>query len=82
MSLSAAQYGQITAKNPNPDGEDVYVETYYPSTPDFGAAARSMGWYGEGPIDDPKKVAAALKRAIAKVKAGTPALIDTITQRR
>jgi acetolactate synthase-1/2/3 large subunit len=41
-----------------------------------------MGWYGEGPIDDPKKIAAALKRAIAKVKAGQPALIDTLTQKR
>jgi acetolactate synthase-1/2/3 large subunit len=50
--------------------------------PDFGRLAQSMGWYGEGPIDDPKKVAAALKRAIAKVKAGQPALIDTITQKR
>ncbi len=50
--------------------------------PDFGKLALSMGWYGEGPIDDPKKVAAALKRAIAKVKAGQPALIDTITQKR
>jgi acetolactate synthase-1/2/3 large subunit len=50
--------------------------------PDFASLARSMGWYGEGPIDDPKKVAAALKRAIAKVKAGQPALIDTITQKR
>ena len=50
--------------------------------PDFGKLAQSMGWYGEGPIDDPKKVAAALKRAIAKVKAGQPALVDTITQKR
>jgi acetolactate synthase-1/2/3 large subunit len=50
--------------------------------PDFGKMAQSMGWYGEGPIDDPKKVAAALKRAIAKVKSGQPALIDTITQKR
>jgi len=50
--------------------------------PDFGKLAQSMGWYGEGPIDDPKQVARALKRAIAKVKAGTPALIDTITQKR
>jgi acetolactate synthase-1/2/3 large subunit len=41
-----------------------------------------MGWYAEGPIDKPKDVAAALRRAIAKVKAGTPALLDTITQRR
>src|SRR5258708_26722944 len=50
--------------------------------PDFGKLAQSMGWYGEGPIDDPRKVAAALKRAIAKVKSGQPALLDTITQKR
>jgi acetolactate synthase-1/2/3 large subunit len=49
------------------------------SDPDFGKLAQSMGWYGEGPIDDPKKVAAALKRAIAKVKSGQPALLDTLT---
>ncbi len=50
--------------------------------PDFGRLARSMGWYGEGPIDDPKQVAAALKRAIAKVKSGRPALVDTLTRKR
>ena len=50
--------------------------------PDFGKLTQSMGWYGEGPIDDPKKVAAALKRAIAKVKSGQPALLDAITQKR
>jgi len=50
--------------------------------PDFASMARSMGWYAEGPIEDPEKVAAALKRAIAEVKAGRPALLDTITQKR
>jgi acetolactate synthase-1/2/3 large subunit len=50
--------------------------------PDFASMARSMGWYAEGPIEDPGKVAAALKRAIAEVKAGRPALLDTITQKR
>ena len=50
--------------------------------PDFASLARSMGWYAEGPIDQPGDVAAALKRAIAKVKAGQPALLDTITQKR
>jgi acetolactate synthase-1/2/3 large subunit len=50
--------------------------------PDFASLARSMGWYGEGPIDEPGKVAAALQRAIARVKGGQPALIDTITQKR
>jgi acetolactate synthase-1/2/3 large subunit len=48
--------------------------------PDFAPLARSMGWYAEGPIEKPSDVASALKRAIAKVKAGVPALIDTITQ--
>ncbi len=50
--------------------------------PDFAGLARSMGWYAEGPIDKPGDVAGALQRAIAKVKAGQPALIDTITQKR
>jgi acetolactate synthase-1/2/3 large subunit len=50
--------------------------------PDFAAMARSMGWYAEGPIEKPGDLAAALQRAIAKVKAGQPALLDTITQKR
>ena len=50
--------------------------------PDFAAMATSMGWYAEGPIDKPAELPAALARAIAKVKAGQPALLDTITQRR
>ena len=50
--------------------------------PDFASLARSLGWYAEGPIDQPGDVAAALKRAIAKVKSGQPALLDTITQKR
>jgi acetolactate synthase-1/2/3 large subunit len=50
--------------------------------PDFAALAKSMGWHAEGPIDKPGDVAPALKRAIAKVKAGQPALLDTITQKR
>jgi acetolactate synthase-1/2/3 large subunit len=50
--------------------------------PDFAGLARSMGWYAEGPIERPEDVPAALQRAIAVVKSGKPALIDTITRRR
>ena len=50
--------------------------------PDFATLARSMGWHAEGPIDQPDDLAAALERAIASVKAGQPALLDTITQKR
>ena len=50
--------------------------------PDFAKLAQSMGWYAEGPIERPAEIAAALKRAIRRVKAGQPALLDTITQKR
>ncbi len=50
--------------------------------PDFAAMAKSMGWYAEGPIDQPAEIPAALQRAIKRVKAGQPALLDTITQKR
>jgi acetolactate synthase-1/2/3 large subunit len=54
----------------------------YGPEPDFGALARSMGVWGEGPIEDPKDVQAALQRALAVVKSGKPALIDTVTRHR
>jgi acetolactate synthase-1/2/3 large subunit len=50
--------------------------------PDFGALARSMGMYGEGPIDNPDEVGPAIRRALAEVKAGRPALVDIITRHR
>ena len=37
---------------------------------------------GEGPITDPAKLAAALKRGVASAKRGQPYLIDVITQPR
>jgi thiamine pyrophosphate-dependent acetolactate synthase large subunit-like protein len=51
--------------------------------PDFAMLARSFGWYGEGPIDDPKEVGPALRRAIDVIrKEGRPALLDTIVRKR
>ena len=50
--------------------------------PDFAHIAKGMGWYAEGPIEDPAEIAPALKRAIAQVKAGKPALVDAIVWRR
>ena len=38
---------------------------------------RSMGWYAEGPIDKPGDIGR-LKRAIAEVKNGKPALVDAV----
>jgi acetolactate synthase-1/2/3 large subunit len=50
--------------------------------PDFATMAKSMGWYAEGPIEKPADIAGALRRAIAQVKAGKPALVDTVVRPR
>jgi len=49
---------------------------------DYASIAKGYGLYAEGPITDPKDLGPALKRAIARVKAGEPALLDVVTQPR
>ena len=49
---------------------------------DYAKMAVSMGVYAEGPIDNPNDLGPALKRAIAVVKRGEPALVDVVTQVR
>jgi len=49
---------------------------------DYAKIAQGMGVEGIGPITDPKDLAPALKRAIAIVKRGEPALVDVVTQGR
>jgi benzoylformate decarboxylase/acetolactate synthase-1/2/3 large subunit len=49
--------------------------------PDFAAAARALGWLGEGPIDDPDEVQATVRRAAdAVMSEGRPALVDVVCQ--
>jgi acetolactate synthase-1/2/3 large subunit len=49
---------------------------------DFAVVAKGFGVYAEGPITDPRDVGPALQRAIAVVKRGEPALLDTIVEAR
>jgi acetolactate synthase I/II/III large subunit len=49
---------------------------------DFATVARGYGVYAEGPITDPKELAPALKRAIALVRRGEPALVEVVTDPR
>jgi acetolactate synthase-1/2/3 large subunit len=49
---------------------------------DYAMVARGFGAHGEGPITDPNDLAPALKRAIAAVKSGQPALVDVVTDPR
>jgi acetolactate synthase I/II/III large subunit len=49
---------------------------------DFAKIAQGMGLYAEGPISNPKDLGPSIRRAIAVVKRGEPALIDVVTQPR
>ncbi len=49
---------------------------------DFAKLTQAQGVWAEGPISDPKLLNAALRRALAVVKAGRPALLDVVCQSR
>ena len=49
---------------------------------DYAKLAQSMGVYGEGPITDPDALGPAIRRALAVVRRGEPALVDVVTQPR
>jgi thiamine pyrophosphate-dependent acetolactate synthase large subunit-like protein len=49
---------------------------------DYAKMAAGYGMPGEGPITDPAKLSAALKRGVASAKRGEPYMIDVITQPR
>ena len=48
----------------------------------YAEMARSMGMHGEGPIENPRDLGPALKRALAVVRKGEPALVDVVSQGR
>jgi thiamine pyrophosphate-dependent acetolactate synthase large subunit-like protein len=50
--------------------------------PNYAALAKAYGMYSEGPIEHPKDLTGAYQRALAKVRAGEPALIDVVSQPR
>jgi acetolactate synthase I/II/III large subunit len=49
---------------------------------DYAAMAKSMGVHGEGPIENPRDLGPALRRALAVVRRGEPALVDVVSQGR
>jgi acetolactate synthase I/II/III large subunit len=67
----------------NRGAENAHVGTKL-TDPDISYAklAQAYGLYGEGPITDPKDLAAAYRRGLERVKKGEPALIDVVTQPR
>jgi thiamine pyrophosphate-dependent acetolactate synthase large subunit-like protein len=49
---------------------------------DFSKIAQGMGVFAEGPITNPNDLGPALRRALAVVRKGEPALVDVVTQPR
>ena len=49
---------------------------------DYAKLAQAQGVWAEGPITEPAQLGPALRRAIAVVKKGEPALLDVVTQGR
>jgi acetolactate synthase I/II/III large subunit len=49
---------------------------------DYAKLANAQGVWAEGPITDPAAIAPALKRAMAVIKKGEPALVDVVSQGR
>ncbi len=49
---------------------------------DYAKLAQAHGVWAEGPISDPKLLNPALRRALAVVKSGRPALLDVVCQPR
>jgi acetolactate synthase-1/2/3 large subunit len=49
---------------------------------DYAKVAQGMGVFAEGPITNPKDLGPALRRALAVVKRGEPALLDVVTEPR
>ena len=49
---------------------------------DYAKLAQAQGVWAEGPVEDPAKLGAALKRAVDVVKGGAPALVDVVCQGR
>jgi acetolactate synthase-1/2/3 large subunit len=48
----------------------------------YAQMAKAYGMYSEGPIDNPNELAAAYRRALERVRAGEPALVDVVSQPR
>ena len=49
---------------------------------DYAKIAQGMGVWAEGPVTNPNELGPAIRRALAVVKKGEPALIDVVTQPR
>jgi acetolactate synthase-1/2/3 large subunit len=74
--------GRMASEHNRPVDRCIIGTTLIEPNIDYATLAKGMGVDGEGPINDPKNLAAAIRRGIAAAKRGEPYLIDVITQGR
>jgi thiamine pyrophosphate-dependent acetolactate synthase large subunit-like protein len=74
---------KMAARRSRVNHPNVYVGTLIDDpAPDYAKIAQGYGLYAQGPIEDPKDLASAIKRGIEVVKRGEPALIDIVSDGR
>jgi len=74
---------KMAARRQRVNHPNIYVGTLIDDpAPDYAKIAQGYGLYAQGPVEDPKDLAAAIKRAIEVVKRGEPALIDVVSDGR
>jgi acetolactate synthase-1/2/3 large subunit len=74
---------RMAARRQRVQNKNVYVGTLIDNpAPDYAKIAQGYGLYAQGPVSDPKDLAAAIKRGIEVVKRGEPALIDIVSDGR
>jgi thiamine pyrophosphate-dependent acetolactate synthase large subunit-like protein len=74
---------KMAARRERVNHKNVYVGTLIDNpAPDYAKIAQGYGLYAQGPVSDPKELAAAIKRGIEVVKRGEPALIDVVSDGR
>ncbi|HYK81230.1 MAG TPA: thiamine pyrophosphate-dependent enzyme, partial [Micropepsaceae bacterium] len=74
---------RMAARRQRVQNKNVYVGTLIDNpAPDYAKIAQGYGLYAQGPVSDPKDLAAAIKRGIEVVKKGEPALIDIVSDGR
>jgi thiamine pyrophosphate-dependent acetolactate synthase large subunit-like protein len=72
---------QCSLRNRGADRAHIGTKLIDPNI-NYATMAKAYGMYSEGPIEDPKELAAALKRGVERVKKGEPVMIDVVTQPR
>jgi acetolactate synthase-1/2/3 large subunit len=74
---------RMAARRQRVQNKNVYVGTLIDNpAPDYGKIAQGYGVFAEAAVTDPKDLAGAIRRAMAVVKRGEPALIDVVSDGR